>query len=128
MAVLTCKTIKVGLQTVGQMLGVWLHFDSYQGKEPTGRSASEFGMSEDVVLKLVSTLPPNRNLKISTDKFFTGIPLVEKLKTGGFLFTVTIRPNRLKGCPLLTEKELKKNGRGSADHRLTRNGSITAVR
>ena len=34
--------------------------DLYQGKEPTERSASEFGMSGDVVLKLVSTLPPNR--------------------------------------------------------------------
>ena len=81
--------------------GFMYNFDLYQGKEPTERSASEFGMSGYVVLKLVSTLPPNRNFNISADNFFTSIPLVEKLKAGGFLFTGTIHPNRLKGCPLL---------------------------
>ena len=76
----------------------------------------------------LSILAPNRNFKISAYNYFTSRPLVYKRKGGGFLFTGTIRPNRLTGCPLLSEKELKKNGRGSVDHHLTRNGSITAVR
>ena len=127
---LPAKPHKWGFKLWGRcgVSGFMYDFGLYQGKEPTERNASEFGMSGDVVLKLVSTLAPNRNFKISADNYFTSIQHVEKLKGDGFLFTGTIRPNRLKGCPLLSEKELKKNGRGSVDHRLTRNGSITAVR
>ena len=126
---LPAKPHKWGFKLWGRcgVSGFMYDFDLYQGKEPTERNASEFGMSGNVVLKLVSTLAPNRNFKISADNYFTSIPLVEKLKGDGFLSTGTIRPNRLKGCPLLSEKELKKNGRGSVDHHL-RNGSITAVR
>ena len=35
----------------------------------------------------------------------------------GILATATFRMNRLAGCPLMCDKDLKKEGRGSFDYR-----------
>ena len=84
--------------------------------------------------KLMSSLALNCNFKISTDNYFTSLPVVDnyftslpvvdKLKGDGFLFTDTISPNRLKGSPLLPETAEEE---WPVDHHLTRNRSITAV-
>jgi len=43
--------------------------------------------------------------------------LMLKLKSIGVVALGTIRSNRLQGCPLQTEKEMKKAGRGSSSYR-----------
>jgi len=40
----------------------------------------------------------------------------------------TVRANRLKGCPLKTEKELKKDGRGSFDYCADANSNLVVVK
>jgi hypothetical protein len=85
--------------------GILYDFDVYQGGNG---SRSELGQGTDVVLKLTSTLLDNANYKIYADNLFTGIPLLAKLKERGLHYTGTIRKNRMAGCNLLGEKDLKK--------------------
>ena len=46
----------------------------------------------------------------------------------GIFSTGTFRTNSLNGCPLLTEKELKKQGRGSFDYRTDDNTGLHVVK
>ena len=43
--------------------------------------------------------------------------LIHALKSFGFFSIATFRTNRLSGCPLPTEKDLKKQGRELFDYR-----------
>ncbi|KRX22152.1 PiggyBac transposable element-derived protein 1 [Trichinella nelsoni] len=45
----------------------------------------------------------------------------------GILSCGTIRPNRLRGCPPLSEKDLKSSGRGAYDSRTDAENGIIAV-
>jgi hypothetical protein len=56
------------------------------------------------------------------------MPLLVKLKEKSFHFVGTVRANRLKGCDLKTEKELKKDRRGSYDCKVHSASNIIAVR
>ena len=51
------------------------------------------------------------------DNWFSTLLLLSELKTMGILSIVTFRSNRLGGCPLMSEKDLKKCGCGSFDYR-----------
>ncbi|XP_065652995.1 piggyBac transposable element-derived protein 2-like [Hydra vulgaris] len=46
----------------------------------------------------------------------------------GILATGTFRNNRIGKCPLLSEKELKSQGRGSWDNRVDQNSGIHLVK
>ncbi|KRZ08874.1 PiggyBac transposable element-derived protein 3, partial [Trichinella zimbabwensis] len=50
-----------------------------------------------------------------------------RLKEEGIWTCGTIRSNRLRGCPLMSEQALKVNGRGTTDFRTTRARDIIAV-
>jgi hypothetical protein len=69
---------------------------------------------------MCKSLPDGKNYKIFADNFFTSMPLLVKLKEKSFHFVGTVRANRLKGCDLKTEKELKKDRRGSYDCKVMR--------
>lgn len=60
------------------------------------------------------------------DNFFTSYDLVAKLKTLGYRATGTRRTNRMKGCPLKTEKDMKKTERSSFDYKSR--GDVEMVR
>ncbi|XP_061170245.1 piggyBac transposable element-derived protein 2-like [Saccostrea echinata] len=100
-------------------------FDVYQGSFE--KNANSIGVGGDVVLKLVSTLEPN-NYKIFADNYFTSPSLVKALKERSFWYVGTVRSNRLRGCTLKSEKELKKEGRGSVDYRVETSCNIIALR
>ena len=51
------------------------------------------------------------------DNWFFTLPLLTKSKTMGILSVFTFYSNRLGGCPLMSEKSLKKWGHGSFDCR-----------
>ena len=99
----------------------------YQGKGEGIKSADSIGMGGDVVPKPVSTLGPN-NYKIFADNYFTSLALVNALKEKFLWFVGTVRSNRLKGCELKCEKELKKNGRGSVHYQVETTSGIIALR
>ena len=50
------------------------------------------------------------------------------LKSFGIFSTATFKTNRLYGCPLSTEKELKKQGRRSFDYRTDGNTGLHVVK
>jgi hypothetical protein len=65
----------------------FLHeFDIYQGKG-TGRDdpddVSDCGLGGNVVLKLCSSLPPNRNFKIFADNLFSNFSMASELEERG---------------------------------------------
>ncbi|XP_014672682.1 PREDICTED: piggyBac transposable element-derived protein 3-like [Priapulus caudatus] len=124
------KPHKWGFKLWGRcgITGFLYDFDIYQGKNPNGEKPSECGMGGDVVLKLVSSLPQNKNYKIFADNFFTGLPLIDRLRGMGFLYIGTIRANRLKDCPIMGEKELRKKDRGTFECWVERTRNIVAVR
>ena len=86
------------------------------------------------VLRLIETLPQNQNFKLFFDNWFCSLQLCLQLKSLGFQVTATIRADRVKGCPLPAEKDLKKK---VGEHMLikrmqildlqSQNGSITSV-
>ena len=105
--------------------GFLYDFDVYQGGNATGEKPSACGMGGEVVLKLVSSLPEKCNFKVCAYNFFTSVPLLERLATDGYWYVGTVRANRMKNCPLISE-ELKKAGRGSTDSRVERSSNIVA--
>ena len=71
--------------------------------------------SAQAVAKLCKHLQPNRNHKVYVDNWFTTKDMLLYLKRRGFLACGTIRSNRLQDCLLASNKEMKKERRGSFD-------------
>ncbi|KAI8770448.1 piggyBac transposable element-derived protein 3 [Biomphalaria glabrata] len=98
------------------------------------KDADSIGVYPDVVLQLSSTLPQNKpdkpslNYKIFADNFFTTLPLLEDLQKKSIHYTGTVRPNRLTGIFLESEKNMKKKGRGTMDQCVDKSTNIVAVR
>ena len=89
----------------------------------------DVGFGGRVVLHLCDSLPDNKDFKVFFDNYFSSPELVLILKnTHGIHSVGTIRTNRMKGCPLKTEKELKLSGRGSSDMMVDGNSSMIMVR
>ncbi|XP_046857868.1 piggyBac transposable element-derived protein 3-like [Xenia sp. Carnegie-2017] len=103
-------------------------FEVYEGASEATVDRSDVGVSGEVVLKLASSLSSGKNHKLFANNYFTSLPLVEKLQERGIQFTGTIRNNRLKGCPLVSEKDLKSKGRGSYDMKVYLNKKIVVLR
>ena len=70
-----------------------------------------------------------KNYKVYFDNYFTSVALREALKSKGIHAIGTIRGNRLKGADqcLLSEKALKKKGRGAIDWTTKENKKITVI-
>ncbi|XP_046389336.1 piggyBac transposable element-derived protein 3-like [Ischnura elegans] len=107
--------------------GIVYNFKVYVGKG-TIASTSKLGVSGDIVLELLNTVPKNKNFKIFFDNWFSSYHLMLALKNYGFLAVGTAKVCRLAGCQFETEKELKKAGRGSYDCRSDIKNKITAIK
>ncbi len=107
--------------------GILQTFDVYQGKG-TGLGGDETdgcGLGGNVVMPTL----PNKPYKIFADNFFTNFTMAAELKKHGFHFTGTIRANCLHDAPLMSEKELKKDGgRGTYDSVYESNDDLCLVR
>ena len=80
------------------------------------------------VLRLIETLPHHHGFKLFFDNWFCSLQLCLQLKSTGFQVTATVRADRLKGCPLPAEKELKKKGRGAHSYKTDANSGITVTK
>ena len=91
-------------------------FDIYQGKG-TGRDdpddVADCELGGNIVLKLTASLQSNRNFKIFAGNYFSNLAMAGELAKRGFCDVGTITKKRLHGASLKSEKELKKEGRGS---------------
>ena len=88
----------------------------------------EFGILGNVVLRLVQNLNSQDNFKVYFDNWFNSIDLIRSLKIRNIWAVGTIRAYRLKGCELMSEKNLKQKGRGEFDYKSDRNVGIIVVR
>nr|XP_047129497.1 piggyBac transposable element-derived protein 3-like [Hydra vulgaris] len=61
-------------------------------------------------------------------KMFCTLSLCLKLKEIGILTTATIHTNRIAKCPLLSEKDLKKQGLGSFSYKVHANSGLLLLR
>lgn len=84
-------------------------FEIYQGKGTGVHTAFwHLGLGGSIVMQLEQSLQERENLRCFFDNYFTYVPL---FKLQWILARGTIRTNRLSGCPLKSEKELRRNGR-----------------
>ncbi|CAB4017456.1 Hypothetical predicted protein, partial [Paramuricea clavata] len=104
-------------------------FDIYQGKG-TGRDddVSDCGLGGNVVLKLCASHPPNQNFKVFADNYVSNFALVSALAQRGLHYVGTIANHCLHGAPLKSEKELKKEGRGSYHCAVETSKNLSLVR
>ena len=80
------------------------------------------GRAGQVVLLLSRGQPENSN--VFFDNYFASPDLLATLKQRNLNATCTIRANRTRQCPLLSEKQLKVKGRGSFDYRVDESKSV----
>lgn len=90
--------------------------------------SKNLGLTGDIVGHLTDSLPENENFKIYFDNWFASLQLVDYLKQKGMWCVGTIRSDRMGKCPLLSEVDLKKEGRGSYDWRVEVNSNMAVVR
>ena len=79
--------------------------------------------AEESVLRLVEELPKHKNFRVFFGNWFPMLPLLIKLHLFGILAIVMFRSNRIGLCPLMCDKDLKSEGRGSFDYRIDLNSS-----
>lgn len=99
--------------------GIIYDFYIYGGKveqDPVTDGFENLQKSAQVVARLCKDLPHHANHKLFFDNWFSTISLFIYLKKLGILACGTMRANRLQGCRLKSNKELKKSGRGSMDY------------
>ena len=73
-------------------------------------------------------MPKNQNFKLFFDNWFCSLQLWLQLKSLWFLVTATIRADCVKGCPLPTEKDMKKKGRGAHAYKTDANSGLTVTK
>lgn len=117
------KPHKFGIKITGRAgKSGFLHdFEVYEGKTCHG-SASTWGVSGDIVLKLVSTLEQHKHFRVFADNWFSSYAVVKELQQRGFEYTGTIRKNRIPKVVMKSDEQLKKDGRGSHDSRTSDDG------
>lgn len=100
------KPRPVGLKNfvVTTYSGVVLDFEIYQGTR-TPLLNRELGLGPSVIMRLTRSLPLGSFLYF--DRYFTTLPLLERLKQCGIEATGTIMVNRLKGVTLKEGKMLR---------------------
>ena len=81
----------------------------------------------DIALKLTGHIPNNRSYKLYFDKPFTCIQLLIELKSKNIWAVGTLSSDHMRGCTLKSEKDLKKDGRGSYDCAVEKNSLIRIV-
>ena len=105
--------------------GIIYNFFMYGGKHSAGTYKCG---AENLVLQLVQNIPKHQNYQVFFDDWFSTFPLLLKLQSMGILATATFRMNRLTGCPLMSDKDFKKEGRWSFDYRTNMNLMLRVVK
>ena len=105
--------------------GIIHDFEIYSGKIAPPENTVDLGASSNIVLRLAQNIPSNKNYLLYFDNWFTSIPLVCELANRKIYCLGTVRANRLKGCPILSDKDLKSKGRGAYDQKEVSIGNNT---
>nr|XP_037284982.1 piggyBac transposable element-derived protein 3-like [Rhipicephalus microplus] len=92
--------------------GLVYDFSIYTGNIRPVPGLPDLGASSNVVLELSRSIPENKN-SLFFDNWFTSIKLLVSLHQLGIPALGTARANRISGCRLPSDAEMKKDGRGS---------------
>lgn len=95
--------------------GFSYNFELFAGKDgyTTVSNEPDFGAASNVVVRLSRPIPSNMHHKLYYDNYFSGIPLVSYLAKKKIHSVATVRTNRLRGYQTVSEKDMKKRGRGT---------------
>lgn len=117
--------------------GYLVSFEIYQGKNPYINPALEkrYGKCVAPLLQMIhSSIQPSNHLRdlpfcFYFDNLFTGIPVLNYLRSLGYNATGTIRENRLpRNCPLPKKIEVKKEPRGHMEYAELKDYNIALVK
>eukprot|EP00794_Sanderia_malayensis_P001358 gene1358-1499_t len=100
-------------------------FFFYAGAKSTGTTTCG---AANVVKKLCETMPSKLNHKLFFDNWFCTFQLCLDLKADGILTAATLCKDRLAGCKLLSDTELKQKGRGSFCFQTDQNTGLSIVK
>lgn len=121
------KGVKVFIRCSSE--GMAFDFKLYQGKGTgTSQEHKHLGLGGSIVMRLAEHIPKFINFKCYFNDYFTSLPLLRELKEAGIWAIGTIRTNRLQGYVLKPEKDLRREGRESLDHKVMREGDVMLVR
>ena len=81
-----------------------------------------------IVLELSKEIPKNQGYQLYFDNWFSTFEVMLTLKSSKLFTTATYRANRLQGCPLALDQDLKKQGRGSFDYLTDVNTGLHVVK
>ena len=123
----------MGVQKSCSRWHLWFYVDSfvYDGKNSAELDDGEFGQLQkcvQVVEKLCDDLRGHKNYIVFFDNWFTTLDLLHHFRSKRIHAVGTIGLNRLRGCPLDANKDLKKNARGAMDYRCDSYSGIMAVK
>ena len=98
------------------MSGFAYKFEVYSGQENkrTEPDQPDLGASANVVIRLSKMIPVNQNYRLYFDNYYTSPALLASLAKKGILSLGTARRNRIPNCKLPTDKEIKKDARGTS--------------
>ena len=105
--------------------GIIYDFFLYGCKNSAGGSSC---IADATVFKLSEGLPRNQGFRLFFNNGFSTLDLMVQLKSIRILSTATFRTNRLKVCLIASDKELKKEGRGSYDYRSDVNSGVHMIK
>lgn len=110
--------------------GIVHDFLVYQGSTTalSPQHKEKYGVTGALVLHLAESIPVDVGHKLFFDNYFTSLPVLRLLLEKRIFAAATIRPNRTERCPLKTEAELKKVGRGATDCMVSRDGTVVVTR
>ncbi|KAL4131527.1 hypothetical protein QTP88_008822 [Uroleucon formosanum] len=103
-------------------------FEIYVGKGTLPATRLGLGISGNVVIRLLESVPKFKNYKVATDNWFNSYNLQCHLKFSGMLGIGIVRTNRLSGCTFKNEKDIKKSGRGTFDTKVDTTNKIVATK
>ncbi|XP_040072936.1 piggyBac transposable element-derived protein 2-like [Ixodes scapularis] len=95
--------------------GVVHSFDVYTGHIDQVPGFPDIGASGNIVIKLAQCVQPQLGHLLYFDNWFTSLKLLVTLAQRGIYALGTVRANRLQGCKMASDTELRKRGRGSAE-------------
>ena len=106
---------------------VLVNFAIYTGKEEHDSKLPDVAVSWNAVLRLTNVLQRHMNHKVYYDNWFSGVNLLVELQKMGNQSLGTVRPNRLPGCSFVSDKEMKRQGRGTVEEKLCKQVRSTIV-
>lgn len=94
--------------------GLIFDFEIFTGSIDVCPDQPDIGASGNIVLRLLQHIPRDAGYKIYVDNWFTSLNLQSVLWKQGIGCLGTVRANRLRGCTMPTDSEMKKEERGFA--------------